>query len=72
MFACDEPWKDFETTTPNYVVVIAASKLYAAILDDHQSPPLGPVLWIHLLQPHHTVGDALHLEVAIGAGQVVQ
>ena len=44
----------------------------AAELHDSQPPPLGAVLGIELLQQHDPVGDALHLEVPVGGGQIVE
>ena len=54
------------------VVVIPAAKLHAPVLDDAETAALGAVLGIQLLEQHHAVRDALHLQVAIDRGQVVE
>ena len=56
----------------DHVVVIAAAELHAAILDDAQPAALRAVLGIELLEQHDAVRDALHLQVVIGRGQVVE
>ena len=72
MLARDQARKDCETATLNDVVMIAASIVHAAILDNQQPPSLRSVFRVDLLQTHHPVRDALHLQVAIGTGQIVQ
>ncbi len=72
MFAGDESREDFEPPALNDVVVIPATAGDTAKLDDNEPPPLCAVLGIHLLQAHHAVCNALNLEVAIRAGQIVQ
>src|SRR5689334_21695694 len=54
------------------VVVIAAAKRDAAAFHHHQAPPLRAVLGVELLQTYHTVSDALHLQIVVGAGHVVE
>ncbi len=72
MLARDEPRKDVDSPAPDGVVVKAAAEAHAAVLDDQEPPPLGAVLRVQLLQPHHAVRDALDLQVVGGAGQIVQ
>ena len=68
VLAGDQPRKDLDPAALDDVVVIAAAESDAAILEHDQPPPFRAVLRIQLLQPHHAVGDALHLQVVARAG----
>ena len=72
VFRGDQPREDHDAAPPDDIVVIAAAKLHAAILDDPETPALRPVLGVELLQQERPVRDALHLQIAVGGGQVVQ
>ena len=68
----DQPRKHLEPAAADDVVVVAAAELHAAVLDDAQPPPLRAVFRVQLLEQHHAVRDALHLQVVLGRGQVVE
>ena len=72
MFRGDEPRKDLNPAFLDQIVVVAASKLHAPVLDDAESATLGAVLGIQLLEQQDAVRDALHLQIAIDRGQVVE
>ena len=52
--------------------MVAASKLHPPVLDDSETATLRAVLGIQLLEQHDAVRDALHLQIAIDRGQVVE
>src|SRR5262245_22149372 len=72
MLGGHEPRKDDEATLTDDVVVEATAELDAAIFDDAESPAVGAILGIELLEHQDAMGDALHLQVMIGAGHVVE
>ena len=72
MFGGDQPREHREAALADQVVVIAAAKRAAAVLDDAQPAPLRAVLGTELLQQDHAVRDALHLQVVIGGRHVVE
>ena len=72
VFAGDQTRIDRDASTLNDVVVIAAAESHPAVLENDEPSPLRPVLRKELFEPHHAVRDALHLQVVVVAGQVVE
>ena len=72
MFRGDQPRKHLEAALLDDVVVISAAKLHAPVLDDAETATLRAVLGIQLFEQHHAVRDALHLQIAVDRGQVVE
>ena len=72
VFAGDQTRIDFDPSTLNDAVVIAAPEADAAELGDDEPPPFRAVFRVQLLQPNHAVRDALDLKVVGCTGQVVQ
>src|SRR4051812_28983600 len=67
-----EARKDFESSTHDRVIVIAAAELYAAKLHHSEPAPLRAVFRVELLQKHDAVCDALHLKVTVRGSQVIE
>jgi hypothetical protein len=72
VLAGDESWKHLEPAAPDHVVVIAAAKIDAPVLDHRQPPALGAVFRIQLLEPHDAMGNGLRMDVLGGAAHVVE
>jgi hypothetical protein len=63
---------DLQPAGGDDVVVVAAAELAPAVLQHPHAAAIGAVLGQQLLEDDHAVRDALHLQVAPGAGEVVQ
>ncbi len=72
VFGGNQPREHLDAALLDHVVVIAAAEFDAAVLDDAQPAPLGAVFGIQLLEQNDAVRDALHLQVVIGRGHVVE
>ena len=54
------------------VIVVAPAELYSPVLHDAKPAPFRSVLGTHLLQAYDAMSDALHLQVLVGGGHVVE
>ena len=72
MLGGDQAREDAQAAALDHVVVVAAAKLRAAILDHAQPAALRAVVRMHLLEADHAVRDALHLQVVVGRRHVVE
>jgi hypothetical protein len=72
MLGRDQARKDHEAAAHDLVVVESAAEVPAAILHDHQAPARRAVIGIELFQAQHGMGNALHLQVVLGRGHVVE
>src|SRR3546814_8338893 len=54
------------------VVVVTAAKAYTAILHHPEAPALGAIVRIQLFERNHAMRNALHLQVMVGAGHVIE
>jgi len=72
MLAGHQPWIDFQSAGANVVVVITLAELHSPELDDFQPPPLRSILARQVLQPDHSVHDALQIAFSFARRVVVQ
>ncbi len=72
MFGGDQAGVHLQAAAHYSVIVVAAAELLAAELDDDQPAPGGAVVGVVLLQADDGVGDALHLQVVLHGGHVVE
>ena len=72
MFGGHEARKDDQAPRVDHVVVISPAEFDPAILHHTQTSALCAILRIELLEPDDAVGEALHLQVVIGRGHVVE
>ena len=72
MLGCDQAGKSEDATRADDIVVMTAAEAHAPVLDHAEPATLGPVIGMELLEPDHAVRDAVHLQVVLGGGQVVE
>src|SRR5713101_1868735 len=72
MFGRHETGKYFDPAFLDQIVVIAAAKLDTPILDDAEAATLRSILEIQLFEQQDAVRDALHLQIAIDRGQIIE
>src|SRR5215204_6304757 len=72
VFSCDEAGEHVKASGVDDVVVITPPELHATVFDDAQPAPLAAIFGIQLFEPDHAMSDALHLQVVIGRGHVVE
>ncbi len=72
MLGGDQAREHLEPTLLDDVVVVPAPIPDSAILDDAEPATLGPELGIELFEPDDPVRDALHLQVVVGGGHIVE
>src|SRR3546814_18502241 len=51
---------------------VTAAKAYPAILHHPEAPALGAIVRIQLFERNHAMRNALHLQVMVGAGHVIE
>src|SRR5215510_13296448 len=72
VFGGDEPREHVNAAVTNDVVVKAAPERHSAKLDDAKASSIGAVLRAQLLESNDAVRDALHLQVLIDSGHVIE
>ena len=72
MIAGHEAGENFEAPLADHEVVEAALELACAHLVHSKTPALGAIRQCELLEPHHTMGEAVQTEVIHGFGQIIE